>query len=265
MTYKKIILERYPDKGIAKLILNRPDQLNCLDLEIAKEIEEAVRSVENDRSIRVLIVTGAGRAFSTGADLKAAMRVIESGGDDKSARAITQIISALDAIENLRIPVIAMVNGFAFAGGLELLLACDIAIAAEETLIGDQHANYGLLPGAGGSQRLPRKIGVEKAKYLLYTGEWLTGKQAEELGLVFKSVPLEQLEKFTEEFALKIAEKNPEGIRVMKYLVNKGIDMELKEGIRLETQEFFRYIKEERENLLEGLIAFKERRKPVFK
>jgi enoyl-CoA hydratase/carnithine racemase len=264
MSYECLILEKDEEKGVAKIILNRPEALNSWNLQLSQEFAGAVRSLEDNRKIKVLIVTGAGAAFSTGADLKFVKSLLEQGFE-AGAEMMAAINEAFSSCEKTRLPVIAAVNGFALAGGLELVLCCDIVLMADTARIGDYHANFGLIPGGGGTQRLPRKIGDQRAKYLLFTGRWVSAEEAKEMGLVHKVVPEDNLMEEAEKLALIIGEKNPGGLKYMKYLANQSRDLPLEEGLKLEQESFSKFVEEERDNLIEGLTAFIEKRKPVFK
>ena len=264
MSYECLILETDEEKGIAKITLNRPEAMNSWNLQMAKEFLDAVRSLEDNRKIKALIITGSGGTFSTGADLKFVKRLMDEGFE-AGAEMMKTINEAFSSCEKTRLPVIAAVNGFALAGGLELVLCCDIVLMADNARIGDYHANFGLIPGGGGSQRLPRKIGDQNAKYLLFTGRWVSAQEAKEMGLVTKVVPADKLMEEAEKLAMKIGEKNPGGLKYMKYLANRSGDLPLEEGLKLEQEMFMKFVVEERENLVEGLTAFIEKRKPVFK
>lgn len=246
--------------GVATLTLNRPDALNSLDFETVHGMEKHLRVIEEDRGVRVLIVMGEGKSFCTGADL----RYFRSIQDDRSAvrEFVLQINKAFDGLENLRVPVIAAVQGHCLAGGCELLQACDLAVASTEAIIGDQHANFGLIPGAGGTQRLPRLIGVQKAKELLFTGTWLTGMEAAAYGLVLKAVPPAELYGEVERLADSIVSKSPEGLARMKKLVQKGMQTDLREAVAMEIEVFLDYFFSQ--DVREGLRAFQEKRKPEF-
>ena len=199
MNYRNIILEK--KNRVAKITLNRAEELNAIDKQTHLELQAALKDIEEDPEARVVVITGAGRAFCAGADLKYAVSITDK---PQELAAFGQLFyDTYGMIENLGKPVIAMVNGMALAGGIELLEACDLAVAAEDARIADQHANFGLVPAGGSTQRLPRQIGLKKAKELLLTGDWVTGKEAERLGLVNKAVPADKLEEET----MKMAEK----------------------------------------------------------
>ena len=168
-----------------------------------------------------------------------------------------------NTIENLSKPVIAAINGLALAGGLEIVECCDIAIASEEARLGDQHANYGLVPGGGSTQRLPRLIGIRKAKELLLTGDWISAKEAEAIGLVNKAVPANKLEEVVNELATKLAERSPMASKAIKFLVNRGMQTDLATALELEKGAVAHHSTSE--DVAEGMRAFMEKRKPVFK
>ncbi|MCG6536541.1 MAG: enoyl-CoA hydratase/isomerase family protein, partial [Syntrophales bacterium LBB04] len=208
----------------------------------------------------VLLVRGKGKSFCSGADLKYFLSIQNDPVSLK--RFIAQINRAFDGLEALRMPVIAVVHGHCLAGGFEMLQACDLALASTEAIIGDQHANFGLMPGAGGTQRLPRRIGLQRAKELLYTGRWLTGAEAETYGLVLKALPHDQLEDEVNRLVSKIIEKSTAGLARIKRSVNRGMEMTLREAIALEVETFLEYFPSD--DPLEGLKAFSEKRKPRF-
>jgi enoyl-CoA hydratase/carnithine racemase len=255
MQFSNIIFEK--KAGVAKITLNRPDVLNALNAQTLQEIGAAVENIENDSSVRVVVITANGRAFCTGADLTG------GGASDWSLVNFLRLWNKVfNAIENLSMPVIAAINGMALAGGLELVMVCDLAIAADNVKLSDQHANYGLVPGGGASQRLPRLIGIRKAKELLYTGDRITPAEAERLGLVNKVVPADKLEEATNELAVKLAAKSPMALKTVKRLVNRGMDGSLDAGLEMEILGATAH--GSTEDMAEGLKAFIERRPPVF-
>ena len=158
MEFRNIILDK--KEGVATITLNRPKVRNALDTETLLEVGAAVEDIDNDPNVRVVLITGTGKAFCSGADLGGIAALVDKPRD-YFLRLWNRVFSAID---NLGKPVIAVINGIALAGGLELVMACDLAIASEDARLSDQHANYGLVPGGGGSQRLPRLIGIRKAK-----------------------------------------------------------------------------------------------------
>ena len=164
MEYEDLLLEK--KDMVATITLNAPDKLNAHTMAMMRNLSLAVDEVAKDDDIRAVIITGAGRAFCAGADIKSPE--LASGDAVLHMKFVRCLCSVLERIENLDQPVIAAINGLALAGGLELVMACDLAIASDTAQVGDQHANYGLVPGGGGSQRLPRLIGIRKAKQFLF-------------------------------------------------------------------------------------------------
>jgi enoyl-CoA hydratase/carnithine racemase len=255
---EKVILSKA--KATANIYLNRPEAFNSLDLDTVEQLEKAVLEVDQDDSIKVLIIRGKGKSFCTGADLKYFLGI--ANDPQKVMRFIDQINRAFDSLENCKVPVIAVVHGHCLAGGCELLISCDLALASTDSIIGDQHSNYGLIPGAGGTQRLPRLIGIRRAKELLFTGKWLPGAEAAKYGLVLKAVPPEQLDGEVKELIESILQKSSKGLSLMKKLVNEGMQIDQKTAIELEVAMFHNYFP--MEDFQEGLRAFREKRKPKF-
>ncbi|MFC1924594.1 enoyl-CoA hydratase/isomerase family protein [Chloroflexota bacterium] len=260
MSFKNIILEK--KNRIATITLNRPDKLNSIDKNTHLEIQEALADIENDDEMRVVIITAAGiKAFCTGGDLAYAKSIL---GDQRMEVAIVDLWHVTcNAVQNLSKPVIAAVNGMALAGGLELMEACDLAIASEDAQLGDQHANYGMVPGGGGTQRLPRLIGIRKAKELLLTGDWISAKEAEAIGLINKAVPADKLMEAANELAAKLAERSMLASAAIKFLVNEGMQNDIETALQLERWVVQRHTIAP--DWPEGVNAFLERRKPDFK
>lgn len=258
MEFETIILEK--KDHIATLTLNRPDDLNALSPQVYDELYAAAEDVSSDGHTRVLVIKGNGRAFCAGADLKEIQQIL---GNVPRMRWFVELCHrTYDKIEALPIPTIASVHGMVLAGGIELAEACDIIIAAESTRIGDQHAQYGLIAGGGGTQRLIRQMSFRKARELLITGDWMTAKEAEIHGLVSKAVPDDQLEVATGEMALKIAARSPMASRCVKQLVNQGIQIDLHSALQLEKASVQQHYLTE--DFAEGVNAFVEKRKPDF-
>ena len=211
---------------VATLTLNRPDALNAVSPRMVEELTHAVSEVEARGEVKALVIRGEGRAFCAGADLNA----LQDAFDDypRLAGFIEKVNAFLFRLEDLPLPTIAVVQGYALAGGLELMLACDMVIASEEARIGDQHANYGLAPGGGSTQRLPRKVGVQRAMEILLTGRWLSGKEAEGCGLVLRAVPAAQLEEELEKLLSGLRDKSRAGLACIKRATIKGQNMTLR-------------------------------------
>jgi enoyl-CoA hydratase/carnithine racemase len=257
MDFSNIIYEK--KEGLAKITLNRPDVLNALGPKTLEEIGEALEDIENDISVRVVVITANGRAFCTGADLTGVASIPPDKPRDYFLRLWNKVFSA---IENVSVPVIAAVNGMAYAGGLELVMVCDLAIVSEEAKLSDQHANRGLIPGGGASQRLPRLIGIRKAKELLYTGDRISPAEAERLGLINKVVPADKLEEATNEMVTKLLAKSPMALKAVKKLVNRGMESSLDAGLEMEMLAMTGH--GTTEDFEEGIKSFLEGRSPAF-
>lgn len=224
------------------------------------EFNEILEEIKYSPSIRAVIVTGAGeKAFCAGADLKerAGMSPIEV------KQTVAQIRHVVDAVEQLPVPVIAAINGAAFGGGLELALACDLRIAAETANVGLTETSLAIIPGAGGTQRLPRLIGLGKAKELIYTAQRVEANEAKELGLIEHVVKKEELLHKAREIAGKIAENGPIAVTQAKIAINKGIEVDLQTGLNIEQMAYEMTIPTK--DRIEGLTAFREKRKPQYK
>jgi enoyl-CoA hydratase/carnithine racemase len=249
------------EASCARLTLTRADKLNPLDWTTVRELKDAVGRIESRADIYAVIVTGRGRSFSAGGDLDGYIELYRH--PDRFAAFLEDFFQMLNAIEASSKIYIAAVNGVCVAGGLELLLACDLAIAAASAQIGDGHLNFGQLPGAGGSQRLPRAVGLLRAKHLMLTGDLLSAEDAKQIGLVNTVVPDAELAAAASALAARLGEKSRIGLRGAKHLANLSLTADLATGLRREIDYVHRYATTERD-ATEGLIAFKEKRKPVF-
>jgi enoyl-CoA hydratase/carnithine racemase len=246
---------------VARIRLNRPEARNALTPELLDELEAAVRTASTDRSVRVVVVAGDHLAFSAGADLKTVTALFESWPDYIAF--LHRLHDVFRALEETAVPTIAKVRGYALAGGLELLLCCDLAIASDDARIGDQHANYGLMAGAGGIPRLVRRIGLQRALELMYTGRWLTGREAAQLGIVLRSVPDDQLDTEVDQLALQIAGKSRTGLRYMKGAARAGLDLALEGALRIEQAALIEYFTSS-DDPKRGLQAFLRKEAPKF-
>jgi enoyl-CoA hydratase len=245
---------------IVHLILNRPAQLNAINQRMLEDLSGACESIEGDPSIKVVTLTAEGRAFCAGADLRTVQAL---SPDPKKWDAFTRLWHrAFNRIEALPVPVIAGVHGMALAGGLELTLVADLVIADEEARLGDQHANFGLVAGGGGSQRLPRLIGLRRAKELMLLGHWLSAREALEWGLINRVVPAGQVREKLKELAAQLAALSGSANRTVKMLANRGLDLPLADGLELEIRATAEHMKSA--DAREGLAAFVEKRKPKF-
>ncbi|MAG29450.1 MAG: hypothetical protein CL908_00995 [Deltaproteobacteria bacterium] len=256
MQFDKLIRER--DGHIVWLTLNRPEALNALHSELMAELRTAVEDAAADADVRVVVIRGAGKAWGAGADLKEQKQNL--GDRNATRRFFMKWHATLDAIDRCPKIVIAAVHGYCFAGSLELMMSCDLAIATEDARIGDQHMNFGLPPMGSATQRLPRLIGIRRAKELLLSGDWLTGIEAERLGLVNKVVPPDDFDEAVAAYARKFAEKNPAAAGQIKLLVNNGMQADLHTGIRFEEMIALTGTAGGEQ----GVEAFNKKEKPVF-
>ncbi|MFC4181898.1 enoyl-CoA hydratase [Saccharococcus thermophilus] len=248
------------ENGIAIITLNRPESANALSTELLYELSHLLYDLAFRRDVRVVIFTGAGeKVFCAGADLKERAGMNET----EVRKTVTLIRETINQVEQLPQPVICALNGSAFGGGLELALACDIRVAADTAQLGLTETSLGIIPGAGGTQRLPRLIGKGKAKELIFTAKRITAKEAEQIGLVEYVVPREQLMEKAMEIAEQIVVNAPIAVMQAKIAINRGLDVDLATGLRIEQMAYDITIPTK--DRLEGLQAFKEKRKPVYK
>lgn len=219
---------------IGKITINRPQALNALNTSVLKELNRLLTDIESDTDLRVLIITGKGRAFVAGADIKE-MQAYNS----LEARQYAELgLSTMKRIEDLAIPVIASVNGFALGGGCELALACEIRYASEQAKFGQPEVGLGIIPGFGGSQRLARLVGIAHAKELIYTGKVIDSQEALKIGLVNRVFNSEELESETMKLADSIAKQSTSAIRYAKTAINIGIDATLANSFEYEKNLF---------------------------
>jgi len=255
MQYRQIIYEK--KDTIAKISLNRPEVLNAIDERMLIEIGHSLGDTERDTNIRVVIITGKGKAFCAGMDLDFVKKKAKTLSDqEKLFRLANRTVR--DAIEELSKPVIAAVNGYALAGGFEIMLACDFAIASEDAKIGDQHINFGLIGPGGGTQRLPRIVGIRKAKEIILTGQLLSGKESEGLGLVNRAVPPGDLESAVAEFASTLADKSPTALRIGKILINRSTQTDYSTAEELELS--LARVNAASEDYQKGIKAFEDQK-----
>ena len=261
----EILLQERTEEGILILTLNRPEAMNCFNVELLGLLADAVREANFDMGLRCIVITGASgddpkkAAFSTGADLRERRTMT----DDKVRRFIFTIRNTFTAVEQVRVPVIAAINGFAFGGGTELALACDIRIAASTAVMGLTETSLAIIPGAGGTQRLPRIIRIAKAKELIFTARRIDARTAMEIGLVNQVVEPDGLMPASLEMAREIAKNGPIGVSQAKFAINYGFDAPLGVGLPLESKAYEVTIPTK--DRQEALAAFAEKRKPVFK
>jgi len=258
MELKNILIEITDGIGVVKI--NRPQALNALNSEVVEELESALREVEQDADVKVVVITGAGeKAFVAGGDIKEM-----SGMDPAAARAFSQRGHRLiNFMAQIKKPIIAAVNGYALGGGLELALACDFIYASEKAKLGLPEVTLGVMPGFGGTQNLPRLIGPNRAKELIFSGKQLTAQQARDWGLVNEVVPGEELMSRVFESAKKIAANGPLAVAATKDAINNGLDMVKEDGLRYEGAVFSLLF--DSADQKEGMGAFVEKRPAAFK
>ncbi|MBI4504885.1 MAG: enoyl-CoA hydratase/isomerase family protein [Chloroflexi bacterium] len=258
MAYENILVER--EGAVAIVTINRPKVLNALNTATVTEIEAVFDELDHDASVRAIIVTGAGeRSFVAGADINELLAMTGAA----EARAYTgrgQVI--LTKIEQLSKPVVAAINGYALGGGLEIALACDIRIAADTARLGIPEINLALIPGYGGTQRLPRLVGKGMAKLMALTGDHVTADEAYRIGLVERVVPAADVRSAALALAQKLAEKAPVAVKMIKDAINQGVEADLIRGLAIESQAMA--ICFATEDRVEGTSAFLEKRKPQW-
>ncbi|MEU3270980.1 enoyl-CoA hydratase/isomerase family protein [Saccharomonospora sp. NPDC006951] len=259
----------YERRGPAAWItLNRPGAHNALSAEVIAGIGEGLRRAEEDTEARAIVLAGNGPSFCAGADLKMVLAQGKEHADASDAAGalsgfLRSVADVCDRISAHPLPVIAAVHGNVIAGGLELTLACDLVLADEKAAISDGHARYGLFPAAGGATRLPRKIGVNRAKYLLFTADTWSAELLRECGLVNEVLPEDELLSRAQALAERLGHRSARGLAAMKRVVEQGLDLSLDDALALELAECERYIAGGGD-FEEGLLAFTQRRVPVF-
>lgn len=247
--------------GVGVIELHRPDKFNCLSSGLLAALDAALTAFEGDRGVRVVLLRAAGKHFCTGADLG---EVVVARRDRTAlAEFIANGHRVLRRLETTPLPVIAAVHGLCLAGGLELTMCCDVVFAAQSAQFGCQHARYGLVPGWGGTQRLPRLVGTRRALDLMFSARWLPAQEAQAWGLVNHVAAHDALADSVETYCRDLARKSPDGLAVMKQLARAGRDQALPEALALEQNAVVDALRTD--NVSEGLAAFEARREPLFR
>lgn len=257
MELKNVVFEKHGNIGT--VTINRPKALNALNSETLKDLEMVLDVLENDNDIYVVVLTGAGeKAFVAGADIAEMKDLNEEQGREFGILGN----NIFRRLEKLQKPVIAAINGFALGGGCELAMSCDIRIASEKSKFGQPETGLGITPGFGGTQRLPRIVGLGKAKELIYTGDVIKADEALRIGLVNKVVPVENLKEEVMALANKIAANAPIAVKLCKDAIDRGMQVDIDSSILVEAEDFGKCFLTEDQK--EGMTAFIERRTKNF-
>ncbi len=252
---KNLLLET--DGHIAIIRLHRPAALNALNLELMNELIATLESLDKDDTIRCIVLAGSDKAFAAGADIK------EMAGASAVEMLYRDQFTKWDRIRKIKTPIVAAVSGFALGGGCELMMHCDMVIASETAKIGQPEINIGVMPGAGGTQRLTRAIGKVRAMQMVLTGGFISAQEAYDFGLVNKVVPVEFFLEEAIRLAKEIASKPPIAVRLAKEAVLKSFDTTIEMGLEFERKNF--YLLFASEDMREGMAAFVEKRKPEWR
>tara|TARA_B100000676_G_scaffold20988_1_gene18171 strand:- start:2228 stop:3019 length:792 start_codon:yes stop_codon:yes gene_type:complete len=249
------------DGNVGVLTLNRPEKFNCISKALVRALNEGMDALESSPEVRAIVVRGEGKVFCTGADLT---EILETREDQTSLHALLDdLLRALRRFETSPLPVLAAVHGLALAGGLEIVMSCDIVFAAKSARLGDQHSQYGLVPGGGNSQRLTRVLGRRRALDLMFSARWLGAQEAYDWGLVNYVVEDDALVDEAMAYAKKLASHSSDGLAMIKRMTDEGLDMTLPDGLSLEVQLAVDGLRSPDSS--EGLQAFQERREPNFR
>lgn len=257
MTYIQVEIKDY----IATVTLNRPDAMNAFNYDMLVELGNAAEELRTNADVRVVIVTAAGeKAFSVGADLKERRGLTEQ----QVRRNVYKIGDVFNRIADLPQPTIAAINGYAFGGGMELLLACDFRVTARDAKMGLTETSLAIIPGAGGTQRLPRIIGEAKAMELILTARRFTGEEANQFGLITKLVEdSSQVLAGAVELAQEMLKNGPVAVQQAKFAIRQGMSVDMQTGLQIERKAYEVIIPTE--DRVEALVAFQEKRAPEFK
>ena len=255
--YSRILVDR-PADGVALVTLNRPEVLNALDYATLGELVDALEELDVDSSVRCVVITGAGdRAFAAGADIN------EMADATPVTLSVANNFARWERLKRVRVPLIAAVRGFALGGGCELAMACDMVVAADDATFGQPEIKIGIMPGAGGTQRLTRALGKAKAMELILTGRNLSGREAYERGLVSQIVAREEVLPTALALASEISALPPLAVRAAKEAVNRAYELSLDAGLEFERRNFFMLFASDDQK--EGMRAFIDKRKPAWK
>lgn len=253
------LIDVVDNAGVVRLTINRPKALNALNSAVLTELESVLTDLEQRSNLRAVLITGAGeKAFVAGADIT---EMREKTPEEARAFA-TQALRTIKRLETLPVPVVALVNGFCLGGGCELALACDWAVASDNAIFGQPEVLLGVIPGFGGTQRLPRRVGPAMAIDLVTTGRKVDAQEALRIGLVNRVMPQAELDAYAEELTKQLAGNGPQAVRASKQAVHDGLDQDLDSALALETALFAVCFAGNEQK--EGMTAFVEKRKPNF-
>lgn len=256
MNYEYILVNPNYEEHIALIQLNRPKELNALNLQLMQEVKKALMELDDNPEVRAIILTGNERAFAAGADIK------QMAGKNAIDMYLIDQFSTWDQIRKTKKPMIAAVSGFALGGGCELVMHCDMVVASETAQFGQPEIKIGVMPGAGGTQRLTRAVGKVRAMEMVLTGDFIDAQEALQMGLINKVVPVELYLSEALKLAQKIAEKSPIAVQMAKESVLKSFEMPLQEALSFERKNF--YLLFATQDQKEGMSAFVEKRKANF-
>jgi enoyl-CoA hydratase len=252
-----IIIHQQVAPYVAHIQLNRPKELNALNLQLMTELKDALKILDADDSVRVIVISGNEKAFAAGADIK------QMAGKSAMDMFNTDQFSTWDAIKKTKKPLIAAVSGFALGGGCELVMLCDMIVASESARFGQPEIKIGVMPGAGGTQRLTRAVGKALAMEMVLTGRFITAEEALQAGLINRIVPVDLYLQEAIKLAVEVAALSPLAVKMAKESVLKAFDSSLEEGLHFERKNF--YLLFASEDQKEGMQAFIEKRTPIFK
>lgn len=256
MNYEYILVNPNYEEHIALIQLNRPKELNALNLQLMQEVKKALMELDDNPEVRAIILTGNERAFAAGADIK------QMAGKNAIDMYLIDQFSTWDQIRKTKKPMIAAVSGFALGGGCELVMHCDMVVASETAQFGQPEIKIGVMPGAGGTQRITRAVGKVRAMEMVLTGDFIDAQEALQMGLINKVVPVELYLSEAVKLAKKIAEKSPIAVQMAKESVLKSFEMPLQEALSFERKNF--YLLFATQDQKEGMSAFVEKRKANF-
>ena len=257
MKFEHLLVDPQYDKHIALIRLNRPKELNALNLKLMGELRDALKTLDSDDAVRVIVITGNERAFAAGADIK------EMAGRTTIDMLKIDQFSTWDQIKKTKKPIIAAVSGFALGGGCELVMTCDMIVASETAQFGQPEIKIGVIPGAGGTQRLTRAVGKVRAMEMVLTGKFISAEEALKYGLVNKVVPLGVYLQEAISLAKAIADKSPLAVQMAKESILQAFNSSLDEGLQFERKSFYMLFASDDQK--EGMAAFVEKRPADFK